>query len=121
MIDGADTGDSVPSFEMAPRVPGKRADAVTEFDAILFQALGHAERTTPNIRIVRAMHRPFDGARDDLAPAVLDRRMVDDPVQEQRPILHQTPHLHSSSCLWAGSLPRRRPRGSPSKAPRGQS
>src|SRR5215203_3628399 len=38
------------------------------------------------------MNRTFDGSRYDLLRSVIPRRVLDDPVAQQRPILHQTKH-----------------------------
>jgi hypothetical protein len=43
-----------------------------------------------DIPVIRAMDRPFDRSRDDLLVAVNLRRMFDNAVTQQGPVLHQT-------------------------------
>ena len=77
---------------MAVAVPGERRDAVAELDPLGGELLGDAHRAAANVAIVRAMDRAFDQARHDLAVGMLDGGEIDDLVDQQRPILHQTQH-----------------------------
>ena len=73
----------------------------------LREALGDAQRAIANLPVIAAMHRPFDGARHDFAAAILDRREIDDLMQQQRPILHQS---RASSSSLASRPTRARPK-----------
>jgi hypothetical protein len=95
VIDGADAGDAVPGFEMPPGVPGERRDAVAELDAFLLEPLRDLEGTLAHLAVIGAVDRALDGARDDLAIAMLSGGVVDDLMAQQRPILHQSKHWAS--------------------------
>ena len=92
VVDRADAEDAVPAFQVPGGVPGERGHAVAELDAVLLQALGHLERAGADLRVIGLDDRPLDRPGDDLALAVIGGRVVDDPVQQQRPILHQAEH-----------------------------
>ena len=79
-------------LEMAVRIPGERRHAVAERDAGLLQRLGDAARAGMDGAIVRPADRPFHGARDDFAVAVIERGMIENFMDQQRPVLHQTQH-----------------------------
>jgi hypothetical protein len=113
VIDGADAEDAVPGLEMPPRIPGKRRHPVAELDAVALEPLGDLEGTGADIGVVRGVHRPLDRARNHRAGAVIGRRMVDHPVAQQRPVLHQAEHVVSPrtapwSCPLSGGPLRRR-------------
>jgi hypothetical protein len=99
VVDGADAGDAVPGFQVAPGIPGEGRHPVARLDAIAHQALRHLLGPGADIRIGRGVDRPLDRARDDAAPAVIGRRMIDHAMNQQRPVLHQPEHV----------LPLRRP------------
>ncbi len=92
VIDRAGAKDAVPGLQMPPGVPGERADPVAFLDAVLHQALRDLERALANVRIGGLYDRSFDRARDNFPLAVLDRPVIDDPVANQRPVLHQAEH-----------------------------
>src|SRR5215211_4948047 len=84
---------------MPPGVPGERRDAIAKTVTFALQALRNFERACTDAGIGGTMHRAFDRARHHLARAMLDRRMVDDAMAEERPILHQSKHGASSHGL----------------------
>jgi hypothetical protein len=45
-------------------------------------------------KCIGAMNGTFDRPRDDLLRAVIPRRVFDNPVTKQRPVLHQSEHTH---------------------------
>ena len=92
VVDRAEADDRIPGLQMPVAIPGERGDAVAEADAVAREALRACERAIAQLLVVAAMHRPFDGPRDDLASWMLDRREIDHLVQQQRPILHQPEH-----------------------------
>jgi hypothetical protein len=92
VIDRPDAERAVPDLEMPPRVPGERRGAVSHSYAVTVEALRDPARPAAHVAIVGAMDRPLHRARDHGAIAVLDRRVVDELVAEQRPFLHQSTH-----------------------------
>ena len=94
MADRADPHDAVPGFEMAPGVPGDGGDAVAELDAVAIEPLRDFQRACMNFGVIGAMNGTFDRPRDDLLRAVILRRVFDNPVAKQRPVLHQSEHTH---------------------------
>ena len=44
VVNGANAGDAIPGFHMAPSIPGERGDTVTQLDAIALKALGNTDR-----------------------------------------------------------------------------
>src|SRR5262249_32147177 len=90
MADRANPHDAVPDFEMTPGVPGNGGDAVTEPDAVAIQPLRDLERAVPDLPVVGALDRPLDRSRADPLFAIDRRRVLDDPVAQQGPLLHQT-------------------------------
>ena len=94
MADRADPHDAVPGFQMAPGVPGDGGDAVAELDAVAVQPLRDFQRAIVNFGVIGAMNRAFDRPRDDLLRSMISRRVFDNPVAQQRPILHQAKHTH---------------------------
>src|SRR6516162_603321 len=92
MIDRADSENAVPALEMPPSIPSKRCHPVTKPHAVAFEPLRDAERATTNLGIVRCVHRPFDGARDDRPLSRIGRGMIDDAMTQKRPVLHQAQH-----------------------------
>ena len=94
MADRADPHDAVPGFEMAPGVPGDGGDAVAELDAVAIEPLRDFQRARVNFGVIGAMNGTFDRSRDDLLRAVIPRRVLDNPVTKQRPVLHQSKHTH---------------------------
>jgi hypothetical protein len=47
-----------------------------------------------NFGVIGAMNGAFDRPRDDLLRAVILRRVFDNPMAKQRPVLHQSEHTH---------------------------
>src|SRR5437667_3825969 len=92
MADRADSHDAVPGLEMAPGVPGDGSDAVAELDAVAVEPLRDFQCAIADFPVVGAMDRAFDRPRHDLLRAMNERGMLDNPVTQQRPILHQTKH-----------------------------
>ena len=92
VVNGANAGDAIPGFHMAPSIPGERGDTVTQLDAIALKALGNTQRAQPHITVIRVMEGAFHGTADDLPPRMLDGGVVQDLVHQQGPILHQSKH-----------------------------
>ena len=67
-------------------------NAVAELDAIALQHLRNFQRTLVNFGVIGADDGAFDRAGDDLLGAMILGRVLDNPVAQQRPILHQTTH-----------------------------
>src|SRR5690606_24020154 len=80
VVDRADAEDAVPGFEMAPRVPGQRGDAVAGADPVAVEPLGKLERPRANFSIAGGVDGAFDRARDHAALRVLNCGMVDDAM-----------------------------------------
>ncbi len=83
---------AIPGGEVPRAVPRHRRDAVAGLDPFGGERIRHALRVGMNVGIGRAGDAPLGIARHDLARAVPVRRMVDDPVDRQRHILHQPVH-----------------------------
>jgi hypothetical protein len=47
-----------------------------------------------NFGVIGAMNGTFDRPRDDLLRAVILRRVFNNPMAKQRPVLHQSEHTH---------------------------
>src|SRR5207237_9434930 len=92
VADRADAHDAVPAFEMAPGIPGDGGDAVAELDAVALQHLRNFQRTLVNFGVIGADDGSLDRSGDDLLRSVIPGRVLDNPVAQQRPILHQTTH-----------------------------
>jgi hypothetical protein len=92
VVDRADAGDAVPQFEVPPGVPSHRCDPVARADAVERQPLGGAQGTLAHLRVCRAVDRPFDRAGYDLSVRMLLPGMIDDAVNQQRPVLHEAKH-----------------------------
>src|SRR5262249_45165113 len=80
---------------MAPGVPGDGGDTVAELDAVALQHLRTLQGVLVNFGVIGPDDGAFDRARHDLLRAVIGRGVLDDPVAEQGPVLHQTKHLNS--------------------------
>ena len=91
-----DASDPVPGLDVAPGVPGQCRDPVAGADTGGGQAFGHPQGAGTEGCIIGAVDRTLDGASDHLARAMLGGGVVDDPMQQQRPILHQTQHVNAS-------------------------
>src|SRR5215204_309387 len=107
MVDRSNADDAVPAFQMPPSVPGERRDAVSQPDAVAVEPLRKLQRSSSDFGVVRLVDRPLDRARHHGTLPVLDRGMVDDAMAQERPILHQAKHRHSSKFL--ASLGQRSP------------
>ena len=92
VIDAAASHTAVPGFKMPPGVPRQRRDAVAGLDARAFELLGDAQGAVAHLRIIGGVYRPFDRAGNHLPFGVVGGGVVDDPVTEQRPVLHETEH-----------------------------
>jgi hypothetical protein len=73
-------------------VPRHRRDTVAGLDPLGGERVRHALRIGMDVGVARSGDAPFGIARHDLARAVPVCRMVDDPVDRQRHILHQPVH-----------------------------
>src|SRR3954447_18391963 len=94
MADRADAHDAVPGFEVAPGVPCDGGDAVSELDAVAVEPLRDFQRAVANFGVIGAMNGTFDRPCNDLLRTVILRRVFDNPVAKQRPVLHQSEHTH---------------------------
>jgi hypothetical protein len=93
MRDRADATDAVPELEMPIGVPGQRRQPVAELHPLLLQPLGDPQRAVADIRIGRAPQRAvLHHPAHHLSRAVLRGGVVDDPMQQQGPVLHQAEH-----------------------------
>ncbi len=101
VVDAARAHQPVPDLEMPPGVPGERRAAVAIGEAHGVELLGNAQRPRADFLVVGAVDRPLDRARHHLPPAMIDRRMVQELVAKQRPVLHQSQHLIPSSAAFA--------------------
>src|ERR1700723_2221934 len=94
MADRADPHDAVPCFEMTPGVPGNRGHAVAELDAVALQPLRDLQRALVDFGIIGAMDGTFDRPGNDFLRAVDRCCVFENPVTQQRPVLHQTKHTN---------------------------
>ncbi len=92
MADGADAAGAVPDLQMPPGVPGKRGATVAERDALGVETFGDAKRTPAELLVIGAVKGALNRARDDGAIGRGHRRVVEDFVTKQRPVLHQPKH-----------------------------
>jgi hypothetical protein len=104
MADRADPHDAVPAFEVARGIPGDGGDAVAELDPGLVQRLRDLQRTFMNLFVGGADDGSFDRSRDDLLVAVNCRRMFENAVAEQGPVLHQTKHTDAPPSVFRTSV-----------------
>lgn len=74
---------------MALRVPGQGRDTVAGPDAQFEQRVGQAPRPRVQSRVRGADDRPFDAAGDDLALPMPARRVIENAIDGQGPVLHQ--------------------------------
>src|SRR4029079_7260138 len=65
---------------------------VAELDAVAIQPLRNFQRPLVNFSIVGAVDGSFDRSRNDLLGAMDCCGVFDDPVTQQRPVLHQSKH-----------------------------
>jgi hypothetical protein len=84
--------------EVAQRYDFKGASAVA------VESLRNFQRARMNFGVIGPMYGAFDGSRDDLLRTVILRRVFDNPVAKQRPVLHQSEHTHFPPMVR--SLPR---------------
>jgi hypothetical protein len=92
MANGADAHDAVPGFQMTPRVPRDGGDAIAELDSFLIELLTDFQRARSNFGVIGPMYGTFDGSGDDFLIAMYRCRMVDNPMTQQGPVLHQSEH-----------------------------
>src|SRR5579859_5884291 len=92
MADRANAHDAVPRLQMAPGIPGNGGNAVAELDAVAIQMLRYLERAAVDFGIIGAMDGAFDRSCDDLLGSMNGRRMFENSVTKQRPVLHQPTH-----------------------------
>src|SRR3546814_11564641 len=77
---------------MASTVPTQRRNAVAGLYPLRRERVRHALRVRAAVGIGRSGDASLGIARYDLAPAMPVRRMVDDPIDRQRHLLHPTVH-----------------------------
>ena len=82
---------------MAVTVPGQRRDSLAAQRAERVQRVGEALRARCNFAIGRPMEPTVGVARNDLAPAVPCRDVVDKVRDQKRTLLHQPEH---NSLPW---------------------
>ena len=110
VIDRADADDAVPGLQMPPVF---QASVATRSPSLMPSLSSRCATFSARARICSVVgfdDRAFDRAGDDLALAVKLGGMVDDAVDQQRPILHQPEHgvpLLETRCFWAGPSPAR--------------
>jgi hypothetical protein len=61
---------------------------------VAIESLRDFQGAVANFGVIGAMNGTFDRPRDDLSRAVIPRRVFDNPVTKQRPVLHQSEHTH---------------------------
>jgi hypothetical protein len=59
---------------------------------VAIELLRDLQRPIMDLPVSGAMDRSFDRSRDDLLTAVNSRRVLDNPMAKQGPVLHQTKH-----------------------------
>jgi len=94
VADRADPHDAVPDFEVTPCVPGDGGNAVAELDAAAIEALRDLQGTVPDFGVICAVNGTLHRPRHDLLRSMNGRGVLDNPVTEQRPVLHQTTHTN---------------------------
>ena len=92
VADRADPHDAVPGLHVATGVPGQSGDPVAGLDAHGQQGVGQTLGPLEDPGVAGADDRPLDRAADHFAVPVPGLRMLEDPVDRQRPPLHQTQH-----------------------------
>ena len=92
VVDRSDAHDAVPGLDVSGCVPGQRRDPVAKPEAVALQPLGDLKRPSADFGVGGAHDRTLDRPRHDLTVAVLSRRVVQDLVAQQRPVLHQSEH-----------------------------
>ena len=92
VIDRADAGNAVPRLHMARGVPGQRGDTVAELDAVRVERSGHLARALGDRAVIGAFDGAFHTARYHFALGVIERGVIDDLVDQERPVLHQPQH-----------------------------
>src|SRR3546814_14779279 len=95
------SSDVCSSYLMASTVPTHRRNAVAGLYPLRRERVRHALRVRADVGIGRSGDASLGIARYDLAPAMPVRRMVDDPIDRQRHILHQTVHAARPSHILA--------------------
>ena len=90
--DGAHARHAVVELEMPVAVPRHGADAIARVDAERGERVGDPLRARLGVTIGVAVNRSFDRARHDLGVAVIQRRVIDDRRDQQRPVHHQSQH-----------------------------
>src|SRR6266478_1595912 len=92
MADRANAHDAIPCLKMAPGVPGNGGDAIAELDAVAIKPLRDLQGAVSDFGIIGAMDGTFDRSCDDLPGSMDGRRMFENTVTKQRPVLHQPTH-----------------------------
>jgi len=113
VVDRADAGDAVPGLQVPPGIPGERPDPIAEPDSVLREPLRQLEGAAAHVGVGGPVDRSvLDPARRHGAAPVLGGGMVDDAMDEQGPILHQTKHgvLRRLSFLLGLTIKRPAPR-----------
>ncbi|MNP85952.1 hypothetical protein D3C76_1859220 [compost metagenome] len=73
---------------MPVAIPGQRGDPVAGLHIQSGQGIGQLPGASADIGIAAVVHRPFDGARGNLALRVRLQRMFQDRGNQQGLILH---------------------------------
>ena len=92
VADRTHAGDAVIQLEMPVAVPGQGADAVARLDAQRRERLRHLLRPHPGISVGIAVEAAFQGPRYDFSVAVIEGGVLDELLDQQRPILHEAEH-----------------------------
>jgi hypothetical protein len=97
--DDAHAHEPVPDLGMAVGIPRHRPDHIAGADAEpAGRGAGEHPGTTVEVLIAVAMNRSLDGPRHHLARAE-PGGMVEDGVNEERPVLHQSLHRPGSRIM----------------------
>src|SRR3954471_24247985 len=97
-IDGVayctNTGDRVIGLEVSMIVPGKRGNPIAKADAEPEKGSGQLLSARISLRIGISVESTLSRARHNLGVAVITRRVVNQRLNQQRLIHHQTAHKY---------------------------
>ena len=96
VADRPRAGGRVVDLEMAPGVPGERADPVGGSDAEALKRVGEPPGAAFEIGIAVAVDRPLDAARDHLGGRVVGRGVPEQGRDQELRPHHQTVHRMTS-------------------------
>ena len=102
MADCPQAHDAVPGLKVTPGIPRERSHAVAQLDPFAIKHLRNLEGAGVDLCVIRAMDGPLDRSRNDFLRAMNLCGMFDDPLAEQRPILHQTKHSNVPPGCFSG-------------------